>query len=430
MPYGTYIYDIRRLMAIRRYQNKFRYKTRSIAEHEWSVSRIAMGLALWQTEYSDVKIDMGELLQRTLLHDSIKLFAGDVQSNPRNKALMSDALREVKEVLYDTNFRQMLPQSWQEPFKRFVLKAQDDSVEGKIVNASNIIDKIIESIEEVELGNKRMFEDVLKHQTERLLQIDLDVAKWFVAYCLRDLGLTDIKLHYGEKVDSFIKSYRQQNELNFKEFEGTFGIYIYQVRDLMHTMRYQNLYKHKARSVAQHEWSVSRIAMGLAYWETLKFNNKVSMYELLSTTLLHDTPEYIVGDVLSNVKRITPKMLEAVEKSEKEAFDIEISGILPRQWHEEFRRKMLYPKSDTIEGKIVAAADAIDAVLECVEEIKLGNTEHFKEIAQRVCSKLLEIDLPSVKYFLQYALNDFGLDIRSTYGDEVYAYIQGLKNSD
>ncbi|NMA32239.1 MAG: HD domain-containing protein [Candidatus Methanofastidiosa archaeon] len=198
----------------------------------------------------------------------------------------------------------------------------------------------------------------------------------------------------------------------------------------MHTMRYQNLYKHKARSVAQHEWSVSRIAMGLAYWETLKFNNEVSMHELLSTTLLHDTPEYIVGDVLSNVKRTTPKMLEAVEKSEKEAFDTEISRILPKQWHDEFRRKMLSPKNDTIEGKIVTAADAIDVILECVEEIKLGNAEHFKEIAQGVCKKLLEIDLPSVKYFLKYSLSDFGLDIRSTYGEEVYLYIQKLKNSD
>ncbi len=409
MSFGTYLYETRRLMSIKRYQNKFRFKPRSIAEHEWSVSRIAMGLALWQMEYSSVTIDMGDLLQRTLLHDSIKLFAGDVQSSKKNKEMISGALQEVKEILYDSNFKQILPEDWREPFKKYVLYAQDDTVEGRIVYVSNIIDALLESIEEVEMGNSRFFSDILKENTEALIKANIDVAQWFVAYCLQDLGLRDIKLYYGTDVDNFIKTYRRNNGLNFSIYENTFGVYLTAVRDLMQTMRYQNLYRHKSISVAEHEWAVSRIAMGLAYLERDKFGNPVDMYDLLSTTLVHDTPEFIVGDVLSNVKRITPRMLEAVEMREKEAFDNEIAEILPTTWHKEFRRKMLYPKSDTIEGQIVSASDVIDTVLECMEEINLGNPEHFTEILDRSVSKLSASELESVKYFLAHSMADFEL---------------------
>jgi len=426
MSFGTYIYEIRRLMAIRRYQNKFRFKNSSIAEHEWSVACIAMGLGLWQSKYSDVKVDMGELLQRALLHDSIKLFTGDMQSSPRNKALMSVAFSEVKEILFETNFKQMLPQNWQESFKRFVLYAKDDSVEGKIVRASNVIDKILECVEEIELGNKRMFEDVIKLQAEELIDIDIDVSHWFLAYCLEDLGFRDIKKYYGEKVDRFIKTYRKTNKTNFSDFEDTFGVYLYQIRDLMRTMRYQNLNKLMPRSVAQHEWSVSRIAMGLAYLENLKFGSNINMYDLLSTTLVHDTPEYITGDVLSYVKRTTPRMLEAVEKREEEAFDNEIAYLLPEEWKTEFRLKMLYPKNSTPEGKVVAAADTMDTILECIEEIKIGNTEHFSDILLKSTEKLTEMDMPSVKYFLKHSLPDFGLEIKTYYGDRVHSYIKSL----
>lgn len=430
MSYGTYIYKIRGLMAIKRYQNKFRFKNRSVAEHEWSVSRIAQGLALWQMEYSDKKIDMGELLQRTLLHDSIKIFLGDIQSNATDFVEMKEAVEEVKEILYETNFKQLLPNSWQDKFKKYVLSSKDNSIESKIVTASNSIDKILECVEEIELGNKRMFVDILKAETEKLIDIDLDVAKWFVVYCLEDLGLKNIKRHYGNKVFNFVTEYKEKNGDNYKNYQKTFAVYLYRVRDLMETERYQNLDRHRRRTVAQHEWAVSRTAHGLALWETCKFGNKVDMYELLSTTLVHDTPEVLVGDILSNVKRTTQRMLEAVEKREQIAFEKELKPLLPNTWHEEFRKKMLFPKDDTIEGKIISASDIIDTILESVEEINLGNSEYFKEILKAVTEKLISSDLQSVKYFMRYSLQDFGLDIKEYYGDKVYDYVQELQNYD
>lgn len=407
MLQNTYLYEIRALMSMTRYQNKYRFKSRSVAVHEWSVSSIAMGLALWQKEFSDIHIDMGELLQKSLLHESLNLYLGDLQASKGNQALMSSkALMGVKEILYETTFKQLLPSYLQSHVKNYVLYCQDDTIEGKLFATANIIDNIIEAIEEVELGNKRVFEDILKEKAEQLLLVDIDVSKWFVAYCLKDLGLENIKLYYGSKVDSFIKSFRKNNPFDFKDYENTFGVYLRQIRDLAHTIRYHNLYRHKPRSVAEHSWSVGRIAHLLALNEKQYGNNSTDMYELLSLTIMHDNVEVITGDFLSGVKRTTASMSDAIEQRELEAFKGEIAPLLPPSWREEYKRKILNPKNGSWEGQLLAVADIVDTLFEAIEEIKLGNSEHFRPVLMKAVNLLKDSKLQSVQDFLNQAKED------------------------
>lgn len=404
---NTYLYEIRALMSMNRYQNKYRLKNRSVAVHEWSVSSIAMGLALWQKEFSDIKIDMGELLQKTLLHESLNLYLGDLQASKGNQVLMSSkALMGVKVILYETTFKQLLPSYLQSYIKNYALYSQDDTVEGKIFTAANIIDNIIEAVEEVELGNKRMFEDILKEKAEQLLKVDIDVVKWFVAYCLKDLGLKNIKLYYGSKVDAFIKNFRKNNPYDFKDYENTFGVYLRQIQDLANIIRYQNLYRHKPRSVAEHSWSVGRIAHLLALNERQYYKNETDIYELLSLSIVHDAIECITGDYLSGVKRTTTSIAEAIEQRELEAFISEFAPLLSLSWREEYKRKILNPKNGSWEGQILSVADTIDTLFEAIEEIKLGNSEYFQPVLEKAVIILKESNLLSVKDFLNQAEDD------------------------
>lgn len=206
-----------------------------------------------------------------------------------------------------------------------------------------------------------------------------------------------------------------------------FGTYIYKIRNLMNLKRYQNLYMHKQRSVAEHQWSVAKIAQGLAYWEMKKFGNEVDLADLLQRAIAHDDAELFMGDILSHTKRKTTAMHKAVRDVEKLVVKQDFIPMLPQSWRQPFEKYILYAKDDTIEGKIIAASDIIDTILECVEEIKLGNQENFREILQTVTENLIKIDLPSVRYFLQYALPDFDLDIKEYFGEKVYDYIQSLK---
>jgi putative hydrolases of HD superfamily len=204
------------------------------------------------------------------------------------------------------------------------------------------------------------------------------------------------------------------------------GVYMVKMRGLMNLKRYQNLFLFKQRSVAEHSWSVGKIAHYLGKLEQDKFGNQVDMGILLQKCLFHDEIELYTGDILSHTKRMSKLMKKAVTQVEKIAFENNFTKMIPEEWVEDYKSHILNAKDGTLEGDILHASDIIDTILESVEEIKLGNKEDFSGILVEVTEKLLETDLKSVKYFLKYDLEKFGLDIETHYGKNVYQYIQSI----
>ncbi len=78
-------------MELKRYQNKFMFKRRSVAEHMWSVAKIAQGLAIWEERKFLNPVDMGLLLQRAINHDVIEYATGDIIATTKKKNI-SDAI--------------------------------------------------------------------------------------------------------------------------------------------------------------------------------------------------------------------------------------------------------------------------------------------------------------------------------------------------
>lgn len=210
-----------------------------------------------------------------------------------------------------------------------------------------------------------------------------------------------------------------------------FGKHIIDSRILMDIRRYQNKYMHKPRSVAEHSWSVAKIAQGLALWEITKFDNEVDMGELLQRAINHDIVEIYTGDILSQTKRKTKEMKEAIERVEEMVFAEDILPDIPKSWRLDFGRYILNPKADgSIEAKILTASDIIDTIYEAADEIRLGNHEGFDRIIMLSTEALMEIGIDSVRYFIKYSLQDLGLDIKEVFGERVFNYMQTLDFSD
>lgn len=190
------------------------------------------------------------------------------------------------------------------------------------------------------------------------------------------------------------------------------GHYLSKVRGLMNLKRYQNLFLFKQRSVAEHSWSVAKIAQALAITEMKEFGKEVNMGFLLEKAISHDELELITGDILSHTKRRTKAMRRAVEGLERKVFDTEYSEeILPEGWKEHFRNLTLDAKDGTIEGDILAAADVIDTIFEASDEIRLGNRDYFEEVYLKSVEKLKESKLGSVQKFLTQDIQGLGIDI-------------------
>ncbi|MBN2658152.1 MAG: HD domain-containing protein [Spirochaetales bacterium] len=204
-----------------------------------------------------------------------------------------------------------------------------------------------------------------------------------------------------------------------------FGTHLVESRSLMEIKRYQNKYCFKKRSVAEHMWSVAKIAEGLAIWESKKFANKVDMAKVLQKAINHDMIEQCTGDILGPTKKKTRAMQEAMEEIEEIAFTEDIESHLPRSWRNQFKEYILNPKTDDAEGQIIRAADIIDTIIESIEEIKLGN-EIFRAVLIDSSESLIKVDLESVRYFIKYAILDFDIDIREFFGEKLFDYRETL----
>lgn len=195
-----------------------------------------------------------------------------------------------------------------------------------------------------------------------------------------------------------------------------FGRYLYKMRGLMNIKRYQNLFLHKQRSVAEHTWSVTKIAHYLGRIEKEVFNNDVDMEKLLVKCLYHDDIEMCTGDILSKTKRMSPSMMDAIKEVENNAYHGYVSTLLPGEWKDEFEMILLHGKDGSLEGDILKASDKIDTLFESIDEVKLGNTEDFLRNLNEILESLLEMELPSVQYFFK---NDiYVLDIEDEWLEE------------
>lgn len=186
-----------------------------------------------------------------------------------------------------------------------------------------------------------------------------------------------------------------------------FGEHLEEVRSLMELKRYQNKFKHRKRSVAEHSWFVAKVSHGLALWERDKFKDfEVDMEKVLFLAINHDIVESYTGDIISTTKDLFDIRRE-LALGEETIFKDHIANTIPKSWGDMYiNMNNELSKLISIESKIVKAADIIDRIFECLEEINIGNKRHYEDILEKDIEKLFFMGLKSVNYFLKYSIND------------------------
>lgn len=188
-----------------------------------------------------------------------------------------------------------------------------------------------------------------------------------------------------------------------------FGAMLRAISNLENIDRFSNKIMLNRTNDASHTCFVSLIASVLAFKER-EYGNEVDMEELLLRCLYHDVIEVYTGDILSYVKRSTPEMKEELGRIEELFFE-DFKHLVPNGCEDDFKRFMLEGKDDTIEGKILKAADYIDVLREASIEVRLGNKEEFEPIIEGTLEKLWNVDLRSVRDFRAYELESFGVKL-------------------
>lgn len=181
------------------------------------------------------------------------------------------------------------------------------------------------------------------------------------------------------------------------------GRLLINARKLNNIGRWANEFLHQRPSVAEHSFMVSQIAQLLGVIEE-QAGNKVDWKSLYRKALNHDTPEALVGDVISTTKNINEDTKKALDKVEVTLVESQLLACVDEPFQSIYREIIFDGKDDTLEGRILTCADNIDALIECIQEVKLANTDPFLDKYRLILGKVSGIGLYSSVYFIDRIL--------------------------
>lgn len=178
------------------------------------------------------------------------------------------------------------------------------------------------------------------------------------------------------------------------------GKLILAARKLNNIGRWANEFLHQRSSVAEHSFAVAQIAQLLGLLEETN-GTKIDWQKLYRKALNHDIPESVVGDVISTTKNSNEEVKKALHMVEKSLVEEKLLSGIEEPFYSRYKEIIFDGKDESLEGKILSAADNIDALIECIQEVKLANKEPFLEKYYYIMEKINQIDIYSSRYFLE-----------------------------
>jgi putative hydrolase of HD superfamily len=162
-------------------------------------------------------------------------------------------------------------------------------------------------------------------------------------------------------------------------------------------------FMHQRATVSEHSFQVAQIGQMLALIEE-ENGTKVDWEKLFKKLINHDVVEALTGDILSFVKHRKAEMKKMVDIIEEEVTDEYLLSYMEEPYRSIYKKMLFDGKDQTLEGQILKAADYIDAIIECINEINLENCFPFEDKYATILSQLKELELYSAKYFLNTIL--------------------------
>lgn len=171
---------------------------------------------------------------------------------------------------------------------------------------------------------------------------------------------------------------------------------------LMHNTREENL--------CEHSFETAVIAHALAVLRNTRFGGNVNPERAALLALYHDATEIFTGDLPTPVKYYNPEIRSAYGEVEKTARK-KLLSLLPADLKPGYESILTASdEGDRALLPLVKAADKLSAVIKCMEEKGMGNSEFSKaEISLR--SAVAEMHLPEADCFMEEFLPSYQLTL-------------------
>ena len=160
-------------------------------------------------------------------------------------------------------------------------------------------------------------------------------------------------------------------------------------------------------NVQEHSHMVAILAHALAVIHNRVYGGHVDEGKVTLVALYHDASEILTGDMPTPIKYANPLLRDTYRQVETAAEE-KLLSMLPSEMQSTYQ-PILQCEDEKI-GQLVKAADKLSAYIQCLEEIKAGNSE-FRRAAEQIRENLDQMALPELDYFEQHFMDSFSLTL-------------------
>ena len=151
--------------------------------------------------------------------------------------------------------------------------------------------------------------------------------------------------------------------------------------------------------ISQHSIDVAFIAHALALIRNKRFGGNVSPERCALLAMFHDTTEIITGDLPTPIKYYNKQIKGAYDEIEEKAKD-QLLSYLPDDLRQDYEPLFCRTEEEADLWSLVKAADKISALIKCLEERKMGNTD-FASAEKATREAVEKMNMPEADVFLE-----------------------------
>ncbi len=185
------------------------------------------------------------------------------------------------------------------------------------------------------------------------------------------------------------------------------NFYAYMDR-MKYIKRWQLMRSVREENIMEHSQQVALFAHALAIINVKILKGNADPEKAVLYALYHECSEVMTGDLPTPIKYFNRSIQGAYKDLEGKATD-KLLNTLPAEFKEELQ-PYAKPQTDSLEYKLMKAADRLAAYVKCLEELRSGNNE-FAKAEKSIKADLLSRNMPEVEYFFQNFIPAFNLTL-------------------
>lgn len=162
-------------------------------------------------------------------------------------------------------------------------------------------------------------------------------------------------------------------------------------------------------NISEHSLETAFIAHVLALYRNVRFGGNVDPERAALLAMYHDATEIITGDLPTPVKYYNAEIKAEYDKVEKMAEE-KLLSYLPEDLRGYYAPLFSKTEEDNELWVLVKAADKLSALIKCIEERQMGNSD-FTEAEKSTLQAVHDMALPEAEEFISEFLSAYHLTL-------------------